>query len=563
LLLLIFGLQCLSRLLSVVGSRTGKAVFYKYSAYSFPIEADSFSRYGQALFAEIGKSGTIDAVLLQRTSRYLKNALFRNKFYYRPHFYLGRSYLMRTPLEDDVFKLGIDCLKRAIRLQGSKDIVMSTHVVQLMLTHWQRISSEEQKTCRSLFKEIISRIDESTFAKLLETWEKNSRDIEIFQGVLEQNPQYYNMVAEALARLETDIKLRHIFKSNHEIYLLEELKPKYNLLSANSAGYLNELMSFRSMLKKRIIGFHRLIENNKFKRQNYRDLLKLVNFRILHHYFTARLQARPSPANASTTRTTPGTRESSKPDTAPDTAAAEVTAGADKENLEQEKILVDFINQCLKDLTVPSELEELREFLKRRQFFTDSPDAIYVKAAISLNMKDYPVVINQLEPILNTFPENDDAGVKEYVPIFLLLSDTYISSRLMIKAKNLLLRIEKWAPKSLEFYRQKMKTEHIMQVEINGRKSKFTYYENMKNSRFLQVTSLPFKADVYLVEDKFLEIQTAAAVKKTMKGKHLFQVFVDNQIMAEYYLGSLSEPIKIDLSRYDDFARHTIRIEIL
>ncbi len=139
-----FGLQFLSRFASSLGSRTGTPGLFKTGAVCFPFEAEPFYRYGKTLLKE-SPTGDAENAGVAKAIAFLERSLFFNPFDYRAHFELGKTYLSRRPLSEDMFKKGIAGLKRTVRLEGGKSVDVTRRALVLMIDHWQRLNDKEKK----------------------------------------------------------------------------------------------------------------------------------------------------------------------------------------------------------------------------------------------------------------------------------------------------------------------------------------------------------------------------------------------------------------------------------
>ncbi|MCP5108726.1 MAG: hypothetical protein GY950_35400 [bacterium] len=516
LLAVFFSLQLLSRFVSSLGSRTGSPGLFKVSAVCFPFESDPYFRYGITQ----SKNRTEESVSV------LKTSLSRNPFLHRAHFHLGQNYLSQSPPSEERIKKGIAALVRAIRLQGGRDIEISRRALQLMLTHWGRLADKEKRLCRKLLKNIIRKIGETNFAVLLETWETSARDLTFFDGVLEEAPQYYNITAQALARLEMDMELRRLFKLNHEIYTLKQVRKQYKKLSNRSPDLPSRLTALRDRLKQEITGYHKIVRGSKFNTRNYRDLLKRLDFQILYC-------------------------------------------------LQQREEMGDFIMSCIEDFSDGEDLEELNRFLSRQGFF-EARDfrSNYIRGRIHFKRRDYAAVTSclaQLEYSVSSTAGGtgvDSGDGNDYIPALLLLSDAYIASRLLTKALSVLRKVETLcsppSPHLLELQRQQMKIEHMIGPDTVEDPQRAGYSLLLNQSRRIEPTRLSYETTVFLVKNSEIEIRLDALEEK-IKNRHLLQVFVNGGILYEVYLSRLepNQPIKIRIFPFEKFSKHKINVKII
>lgn len=538
-----FGLQFLSRFVSSLGSRTGTPGLYKAGYLCFPFEAEPLYRYGKTILKE-SSAGDAEKDGVEKGLIYLEKSRFINPFDYRTHFDLGNAYLSRLPLSDDFFKKGIESLKRSVRLGGGKNVDISNRTLRLMISHWGRLSDKDKVLCRKLLKNVIKKISGEDFETLLVRWEQYSRDVTLFEGALETAPRYYNVVAAALSRLEITPELRRLFKLNHEIYTLEDVKEQYKKLSNRSPGLISRLIELRLRLKQNITGYYQLVTNSKFKRQSYRELLTRLNFHILSRFF--------------------------------------LSAGWQDLPRQREEV-ENFLLSGIDDFPSSNDLEELYRFLDKKKFFSSrSIRSNYIKGLILFKKRDYAAVIAHLERARYDVSAEYGTGGEEYPRILLLLSDAYISSRLLTKALTVLSEIDARSSRSvlMDMYRQKVKIAYITGPDAveNGQQSK--YYDLLYKSRSITLLDLSSETEVYLVNGAVgtgngdniirlgideIEIRPGLPLKEKIKDRHLLQVFIDGNIRHEVYLSQLDfeKPINLKISSVERFSKHSIHVIII
>lgn len=450
-----------------------------------------------------------------------------NPFDYRFHLGLGNTYLSQQPLPEKVFKKGLASLKRAVRLEGGKNTGMTVRVLRLMLSHWQRLGDNDKKLCRKLLQKIVTRIDEETFKMLLTYWESRCRDITLFKGVLKKAPRYYNLAADALGRLQMEMKVRQLFKLNHEIYTLEVVEKEYREIRSQSpqAPHLpDRLKNLRRRLKENIWGYHEMIRDSKFRRQNYRELVKRLDLRILHLLFS--MQEKEKAAD----------------------------------------MIISFLGD--NDFVGSDNLEDLHRFLEQRKFFkAGGVRGSFIKSLIRFKMRDYTAVITEMEKrnAAVSFPAAENT--KDYCGMLLLLSDAYIASRLLTKALPVLSEVEKRCPQPtylMELYRQEMKIEHIIGSEdekSREKDAKTRYNELIRRSHRVEMNDLALETTVYLVDSDVFEIHRGSV---SIKNRHLLQVFIDGCIRHEVYVDQWKpdEPVKIRVLPFERFSKHEVEVKI-
>ncbi len=544
-LLIVFGMQLLSRVSSAIGSRIAQPALHKIGAFAFPLESESFFRYGYNSMNKSKKTGTRQnppepkAAPDQKTGNSaatgsdesitaFNRAIFINMLYYKAQFYLGKTYLLHEAPGRAFITKGAACLRRAVLLQGGRDTVMSTHALFLMLNHWPHLSDEDKRLCGRLIKKNITEMDLNSFEDMLKRWEAHCGEVSLFKGVLRRAPQFFNPVADSLARKELDAKLRKIYKLNHEIYSINEINNQFMELSNQNPNLLEKLKTMYRQLKQDIEGYYLLIPHNNFKEQFYLALIKRINFQILRYCFST---------------------------------------WAWEKQTDQRDQLETFITNCIDDLDNSRNLEELYRLLKREKYFDISDyRSDFNRGRILYKMGNYPAVISYMESLRLSIVPHTKEDIQRYSRVSLLLSDAYISSRLLLKARSLLVEMEQSTHDLMELYRQRKKIESIIGPEKKENPQKSTYYKLLENSRKIELTGSSLDTTVYIENSKDLEITLADSLKKPKASSepgHLLKIFIDGRICHEVYIGQLIEPIILTIPNGEKFSKHNIKIRII
>ncbi len=460
----------------------------------------------------------------------LKRVLRQNMFDYNAHFFLGRAYLTQQPLTDETLRKGIDCLHRAARLRGGKDVDMSSRILVLMLNHWERLGEKDRRLCTRQLEKIIQKISPETFDGILAAWEGHCRDVRLFENILDDSPQFFNPVANALGRLQIQMRRRQIFKLNNEIYMLEAIKNEYKEIASNDPELLTKLRDLHRRLKEHIPGYHKRIGDNRFKKRIYHDLLLRLDFQVLHLVLR-------------------GNNWKGQP-------------------VRQEDV-EDFILDCIADCDSSEDYESLLQLLEHETYFDIDKNRLgphYIRMLLKLRMQDYPGVINGADAIKPSLPALRRPSGRYFSGILLLQSEAFIASRLLTRALEVLDEIAAGAPDAPELYLQRMKIDDIIGSGEKEKKNMARYYRGLRQSRRILLDDFLYETDVFLVDNNQVEIRAGDGLKeklKTCPTCHLLRVFVDGDIYTEVYLDNFKESVSVPVFPFKKFSRHRFKLVII
>ncbi len=534
-LILFFVLQFLSHIFLALWEKNPElknAAFLKWSGLIFPIDAEPFSEYGYSLMLKYEQSPD-DQVLAESIS-YLKKSLSNNILYYQTHFYLGGAYFFQNLKDYTSLEQAVKSYKRSARIWGNNTEV-GINTMKVLLSLWPHLTEQDKNFCSELLKRSIRKIRKENFDSLLEIWGLYVRDIGFFKDLLKQNPQYYQNVAEKLLQIEIDMPKRHYFLAKYAEYLIENIQKQYRLyLSKPPADLLHRTKLLFDSLNGETVSYYILDPNNKLNQKTYFELKKRLNLNILELLFSK--------------------------------------TGWEKDHQQLSEI-ESFILSYIKDAATIDDLTTLNDLLTKVKYFNLSNlKVFYIGQLIKYKSSQYDTVILETENLRKSITYITKENMADYTEILLLLSDAYISSRLLIRAGEVLAEIEKDDTNLTEIYWRTLQVEQVVgdMGDDGGKdgqkqKEKEQQYELIKNSSQILLASTPLKKTVYLIDSDVIEIQFSDWLKQRRKDFHLLQISRGGRIFYEAYLSNLKLParIKIPSEEGKNSSTHTLTIKLL
>ncbi|MCI0471276.1 MAG: hypothetical protein L0Y73_06450 [Candidatus Aminicenantes bacterium] len=536
-LVFFFGLQFFSQLFSGMAQNKsnpaaadpaatpGKIKFLAWSSLLSPLEAAPQLEYGFALLA--GSVRSQDPGMLAKSIHYLKKAIADNMLYYNGHFYLGKAYLEQNVRDHSSFDAAVESFKRAAMIRGN-DTRVSMDTMTILLSLAPFLEEKDKKFCIDLLKKTITRINKDDFNSLLDDWALYCKDLNFFKDVLDKMPPYYLLAAQKLGQIEMAADARYEFLAKYTVYYIAELRDLYQqYLAEKPADLLPKLKAIFDNLEKRVFPYYLEKSGNTAGQKSYDEFKRTVNLEILGLLFA---------------------REGWQKDA----------------RLKTE--LETYILSYIKDLMATEALKSFHDFLAKKEFF-NLPDlrAFYIKQTIAFQSGEFESVIMDTEEFKRSISFVKKEFEKDYYDILLLLTDAYISSRLLTRAYAVLKEIDTRVVDAADFYWRKMIIEKVLgpEMEKDGQQQNAQQqYEIIAGSRIIALDSARLTKTVYITSDKEIEIRFADALYEKIRGAHILGVFIDGKLVYEEYLSGLVFPVKVTVPTEKTHSRHTLDIKI-
>ncbi|MCK4764548.1 MAG: hypothetical protein KAW12_20275 [Candidatus Aminicenantes bacterium] len=529
-LVLFFMLQLLSHIFFSIGRSKEEAGsdFLKLSALLSPMEAKPLLEYGYVLLEE--SEDATGTLLLEKSIHHIKKAIGSNMLYYNGYLYLGKAYLAQKSSDFTGFSMAVATFKRAALIRWN-DPQVSMNTLTLLLSLWPHLTAADRSFTSQLLGKRIKKIKNEDFHTLVDTWALYCRDVELFREILQKRPRFYRDVARKLGRLEIEMAARQEFLTKYAVFSLVRLKERYQELRlAQGPDLLRDFKAILKNLESQIAGYLFFAPVNKAERESSSEFKKQLKLDILELLF-ARQDWKKGPR--------------------------------------QLAALEDFVLSFVNDISSVSEINDFSDFLNREKYFDLKAANIrvfYIEQMLDFKSGRYDAVIEDTEKYIKSIVVVKEEHLKAYTDVLLLLTDAYISSRLLTRALDVLAEINRSKVTGPEFYWRVKQIEQVIGPEDAGEdKDKEQQLALITGSRFIELASLRLRKTVYLNDKKNLEIVFADTLyeKEKMKSAHLLQVFIDEELLYEGYLSKLEFPVSVTAPSERRFSRHDVLIKII
>jgi hypothetical protein len=512
------------------GKSSGKTSgLFKSSTVLMPLDAEPAYKYAYALLFENVESQNNEMIL--KSIRAFEKSIRHNVLLYRAYYYMGKALFFYNQPDSPYFDRGVRAFKRAALIRGNKNTNISTDTLVLLLSQWPLLIDEDKTFCRDLLENSIRLLQRRNFDSILEVWRLYCRDIEFFNGILKKNPAYYLTIAGELNRMGINLEMKHDFLSGYEVYRLDWLKTRYQKYREEPIGLVARLKNLYG--NSRIEGYYRLAKNTGFNEKDYLDFKKELNLHIIRLLFDQ-----------------PGWQTDTK------------------KTQEIERYIFDYFA----DSPSRKEVQRLYELLNKNDFFSPLPDFstshllnFYIKQLVYFKLGNYDKVIEDIEKLRQSLAFVQREHMKDYTDILLLLSDAYVENRFLTLAMSMLEEIEKISPGLLETYWRMKKIELVIGANNEREeeeKVRAEKYEEVMDSRFIELRSLHTRKTVYLVDGHDIVIRIHDQLKGKLKPGNLFQVFIDGKIYYEAYISQLMEEESVKVKFDSSPAKCDVSVKI-
>lgn len=524
-LMVLFGLQSISHLFwKMAQNREGaeRNLYLKWSARLMPLDSDSILEYGAAMLA--GSVRSLDQQLIERSIACLKGVINRNMLQYYAHQYLGQALFYQGYPQSPHFEEALVAFKRAVFLRG-QDPLVSLDTLRLLLSLWPLLEENDRQFTRDLFRKTVPAIQPPDARSLLELWSLYAKDMALLKFGLKDRPRYFKEAAEALTAREISMKDRQVLLAHYEAYWLGYSRERYRYILNQRLDREKELKSLLRRLEDRIKGYHRMAADVQFDQTAYRTLRRHLYLEVMEFLMGSH--------------------------------------GVPKEQESREE-LKGLIVDYSRSLPLKDELHALYRLLEKGGIF-DSRDlwSRHLQFFIYFKMEDYDRLIKEIEALCSTLPFIRREQVDDYVSISLLLADAYIKGNRFDEAVEVLREVEKLVSERQDIYWR------FMQLEKQNSAGdlpaeRMAKYDQIRDSRLVELTSSHLKKRVYLADSREIEIRIGDSFLERFRDKHVLQVFTDGLITREYYLSHLQGgTIKVKLEGKNAFREVLLEIKII
>ncbi|MCX6556921.1 MAG: hypothetical protein NTW95_05750 [Candidatus Aminicenantes bacterium] len=435
----------------------------------------------------------------------LLKALRRNPLDYQARYYLAKTYLQFSAVDNDYFDLGVRELKRAARIRGSnKQIALDC--AKIFFSLWPFLEDDDKTFTSNLLAAVMPTLSWSEFSPLVELWALYVQDTPLLMELLKDKPEFFGPAADQLVAAAIPIKQRRQLLALHEVYSLDAMERRYNELSLQGQIGLQDARSLLEQLRQ-LKGYFRLQPESGFVPEKFFKLQQTLLLEVISGLLTDP-QAKADPQTASWIR--------------------------------------DYILIYIADHSGLNDLDELQKLLEENGFFKENDfPSLYLKSLIAYKKGSYGDIIAEIESLRKTISFVKKEQLVDYTNILLLLVDSYYSSKLLTAAEAIAKELYLDQPENPDVLYRVLRVQKILGDEGAPDKVLNEKLAKVENSRFLTVATTNSGYDVFLFNQPWIEIIFDPAWLAQLKPKQLLQVFVGNKIACESYVDGLPEKIVI------------------
>jgi hypothetical protein len=488
---------------------------FSLSKSFLPIDAELLYRYNLELLKKgrdiyIKDNQNIQFII--KAVEGFKRAIFLNPLHYQSHLFLAKSFLLMNRVNSDDLSNGLNSLKDTAALRASNKYV-ALDLIKIMVSLWPLLETKDQNFTIEVLKNVSSKLSRKDFLEILKIWGLYSKELRIFEEALVRRPIFFKQLSNELAKNQIHLKKRFQYLGYYEKEknLSFRLKLERNK-NDQSADVRKRFLANNKLFRKvetEILGYYKLLaeRNNLFENQ-------LINFKkeliwsLITDYFLSKEQ--------------------------------DLLVKITDKNIEK---------YCLKyfQLADTNEQEQLLNLLGRKKFFIERDiHSFYLQNLYRFLCNQDQVVMTDIEEFLGTISYVKMKNMHDYLAIKKLLADIYVKNSFLIRAYSLLSGIEgnqEDMPGVISRILHIKKT--IGEDKTQDNKISEELQTMIYESRIVKLDSHIVRKKVYLVDKNSIEIIIPDTFRKKLTGYHLLQVFINNELCYESYLGKLADKVEI------------------
>jgi hypothetical protein len=337
---------------------------------------------------------------------------------------------------------------------------------------------------------------------------------------LKSQPKFFLTAAKELGKREIMLKTRQSFLAHYEIFILDDARERYSSYLKNKPAKYDIVSHVNNLLNRRIHGFYILTSNQEFKQKTYYDLKSRITEIILEDDF----------------------KKNWKKD---DEVRRNILKKLEKIISENESITV---------------LNNLYHFLQKKNLFEINDLQVFLlKQQIEFKRAEYSSIISETESLMKTISYVKEKDQTTYFNILLLVSQSYINSRLLSRAEEILKEAAALNGSHPEIEWLKFQISSIMENDQLETQSSDVVFEAVQKSRFITINSLQQEPVIYLADANEIEISFDPEFMSTLKEQTIFQVYHQNTIYYEVYKKNIKTPLHIKIPIKKRFSKHQLK----
>ena len=195
----------------------------------YPLNDLIFHELGKAYFAlgiENLEDNTLNRAYLQKSIQNFNRSIRFNPASYFSHFSLAQSLFYMSYISPSSDINFYEEYKKSALLAGHNSDIFY-EVGKIFLSHWPRLSGEDQEFALEILEKTASRGDRERLESLMYFWEMNVKDYELMERILPENAWIYRIYAKLLGEKSLSCKERQWILTKAELMDFERARTEY------------------------------------------------------------------------------------------------------------------------------------------------------------------------------------------------------------------------------------------------------------------------------------------------------------------------------------------------
>ena len=498
--IIFFGLKSLSEILEPGGKNgnaTGDTGALRLSEKLFPFSSRTNVLIGNALLERFIKSNNEDQ--LNESIVRLRKAVRLNRLNFQAHLSMAKAYMSFETGDPIIFENGLNALKAASNIRPT-NLKINFETLKIFVSLWPFLDSQDKSWAGELLGNMIQRLNGDQFREILQIWGLYSKDPGFIKFAGNDPGRFYKDIVDELEKQELSLNLRQTLLANLENLSLTDISNKFSESQSR--------MKIPFSTYDRINGisfYHKLAGKVKFSENTYHSLKKEINLYII--------------------------KELVKP-----------------ENRGRTDDLFKYIDHYLNDFTLIRDIEELEVILNGVNYFQSNDlKVFYLQQKINFATGQMSRLISETESFRRTLTFVKEGQQADVARLYTLLTDAYISSRLLTKAQEILGEIDKISPELLSTYWRLLRIENIIGEDESFMNEKMDIFNRIRDSNKIVMDRSPLVSTVYPYKVDTLSVGADENYLEKFRSAHLLQIFLNGEIFHESYIAGLTLPVELAL----------------
>jgi tetratricopeptide (TPR) repeat protein len=246
-----FALQVLSYLLLPLGG-----IFTRFALLTRPLDGEArlkAVRRDQNLAGENWKAADISSALAR-----LQGGIRRNPFNYLAQFERFQLLQKLESLGEGTSDEVLQAMRTTLSLRW-KDLDVSMAGMRFAFSRWPFLSAEDRTFFIDVFTRMTGVMSRNVFPRILETWGRYSRDLQLLKAALQQRPEFNLEAAKVLAGFQFHPRERIGFLARYEAWAVDHYGKEFEKRIREGQDNYDTWEYVANRLEKAIEGYSRMV----------------------------------------------------------------------------------------------------------------------------------------------------------------------------------------------------------------------------------------------------------------------------------------------------------------